>query len=98
MPSQIVHQDDETVAFEDISARAPFHVLVIPRGHVASLAEADAATVGRLATLAARLAGEAGYGESGYRLVANVGPDGGQTVGHLHFHVLAGRALSWPPG
>lgn len=98
VPSRIVHQDDTTLAIEDISPRAPFHVLVMPRRHVASLSDADAELAGRLVALGAKLAHDAGYRERGYRIVANVGPDGGQSVGHLHLHVLAGRPLSWPPG
>ncbi|TAK36559.1 MAG: HIT domain-containing protein [Lysobacteraceae bacterium] len=97
-PATIVHEDEDVVAFEDLGHRAPLHVLVIPRRHVASLAEADAATAGTVAAAAARVAREAGYAERGYRVVTNVGPDAGQSVPHLHFHVLAGRPLGWPPG
>lgn len=97
-PATIVHEDEDVVAFEDLGHRAPLHVLVIPRRHVASLAEADAATAGKVAAAAARVAREAGYAERGYRVVTNVGPDAGQSVPHLHFHVLAGRPLGWPPG
>lgn len=97
--ANVVLQDEHVVAFKDLNPRAPFHVLVIPRTHVASLAEADdPALVGRLVLAAARVAKEAGYGERGFRVVANSGPDAGQSVPHLHFHVLAGRGLSWPPG
>ena len=75
------------------------HVLVIPRRHVDSLATAaDAAELGALTQLAAQVAAQEGIAESGYRVVTNVGADGGQSVGHLHFHVLGGRALGWPPG
>lgn len=97
-PAKIVHEDADVVAFEDLGHRAPLHVLVIPRRHVASLAEADAETVGKVGVAAAKVAGDAGYAERGYRVVANVGPDAGQSVDHLHFHVLAGRSLGWPPG
>ncbi len=97
-PATIVHEDDAVVAFEDIGHRAPFHVLVIPRRHVASLADADAETIGRVGAAAAGVAKAAGYLETGYRVVANVGPDAGQSVPHLHFHVLGGRSLGWPPG
>ncbi len=97
--SQIVHEDEHVVAFKDINPRAPLHVLVIPRQHVASLAAADdPALVGRVALAAAKVAKDAGYGERGFRVVANTGPEAGQSVRHLHFHVLAGRQLSWPPG
>jgi histidine triad (HIT) family protein len=94
----IVHEDDDVVAFEDIGHRAPLHVLVIPRRHVASLSEADPATIGKVGVAAAKIAQDAGYGDRGYRVVTNVGPDAGQSVPHLHFHVLAGRPLGWPPG
>ncbi len=97
--SQIVLSDEHVVAFKDLNPRAPLHVLVIPRRHVASLAEADdPALVGRLALAAAKVAKDAGYGERGFRVVANTGPESGQSVSHLHFHVLAGRHLAWPPG
>ncbi len=98
IPATIVHEDDDVVAFRDLRPVAPLHVLVIPKKHVASLAEADASLAGTVAAAAARVAREAGYAERGYRVVANVGPDAGQSVAHLHFHVLAGRALGWPPG
>lgn len=98
MPSAVVHEDDDVLAFKDINPMAPFHVLVIPKRHVASLADADATLAGKLAKTAARVAKDAGYADSGYRVVANSGRDAGQSVGHLHFHVLAGRRLAWPPG
>lgn len=98
IPATIVHENDDVVVFEDLRPQAPLHVLVIPKKHVASLAEADAALAGTLAAAAAKAAADAGYAGSGYRVVANVGPDAGQSVAHLHFHVLAGRALGWPPG
>jgi histidine triad (HIT) family protein len=98
IPSEIVFEDEETVAFRDIKPMAPLHVLVIPKEHVASIAEADPATIGRLGRTAAAIARDAGYAEKGYRVVANIGADAGQTVRHLHFHVLAGRHLGWPPG
>lgn len=97
-PAAIRFEDDAVVAFDDVGARAPLHVLVIPRAHVTSLAEADAGTVGRVGMAAARVAADAGYADRGYRVVTNVGADAGQTVPHLHFHVLAGRRLGWPPG
>lgn len=97
--STIVHQDEHVVAFKDLNPRAPLHVLVIPRQHVGSLAEADdPLLVGRLALAAAKVAHDAGYAEKGFRVVSNTGPDAGQSVQHLHFHLLAGRALTWPPG
>ncbi len=97
--ADVVLRDEYVVAFRDINPKAPLHVLVIPRQHVASLAEADdPELVGRLALAAARIAKDAGYGERGFRVVSNTGPESGQSVPHLHFHVLAGRSLSWPPG
>ena len=98
VPSQIVHEDDDVLAFADLRPVAPLHVLVIPKRHVASLADADPELAGKVAAAAARVARDAGYAERGYRVVANVGPDAGQSVDHLHFHVLAGRSLGWPPG
>ena len=98
IPSQIVHEDADVVVFKDLRPVAPFHVLVIPTRHVASLSEVDGALAGKVAVAAARAAGDAGYAERGYRVVTNVGPDAGQSVAHLHFHVLGGRSLAWPPG
>ena len=101
IPSDTVHEDDLVVAFDDINPVAPVHQLIIPRQHIASaaqLAESDGPLLGRLFAVAAQLAERAGVTESGYRLVTNVGRDGGQSVDHLHFHLLGGRGLSWPPG
>ncbi len=99
IPAQIVAQNEGALAFRDLHPQAPVHVLVIPRRHVASLAAADdAAELGALTLLAAEVARLEGVAESGYRVVTNIGNDGGQTVGHLHFHVLCGRAMAWPPG
>ena len=99
IPATIVAESEAAVAFRDIDPQAPLHALVIPKRHVASLAGCDdAALVGELALLAARVAREAGYGDTGFRTVVNTGPDAGQSVAHLHLHVLAGRALHWPPG
>lgn len=99
MKANVVLEDEHLVAFKDLNPRAPLHVLVIPRQHIASLSAADDPTlVGRLALAAARAATDAGYGERGFRVVTNSGPDAGQSVPHLHFHVLAGRGLAWPPG
>lgn len=93
-----MYEDGEVVAFKDVRPVAPFHVLVIPKRHVASLAEADAGLAGKLGATAAKLAADAGHRERGYRVVTNVGPAAGQSVEHIHFHVLAGRGLGWPPG
>lgn len=101
IPARVVHEDDDVVAFADIHPAAPTHLLVIPRRHVASLADtspADQALLGKIVATAARLAREAGLAETGYRTVMNTGPDAGQSVFHLHLHVLGGRPMAWPPG
>lgn len=99
IPAQIVAQNDDCVAFRDVNPQAPLHVLVVPRAHVPSLSTADdAELVGWVALMAAQVARDAGYAESGFRTVVNDGRDAGQTVRHLHMHVLAGRPLAWPPG
>ena len=100
LASDIVHETDAVVAFRDINPVAPTHVLVIPRAHIGSAAELGrdhAALLGELFEVAAKVASDEGL-ERGWRLVANVGPDAGQAVPHLHLHVIGGRALSWPPG
>ena len=87
------------MAFRDIDPQAPVHILVIPREHAASLNDiSDPALVGRLAVVAAEIARKEGIAESGYRTVINTNRDGGQTVSHLHLHLLGGRHMSWPPG
>jgi histidine triad (HIT) family protein len=101
IPADIVHEDEHTVAFRDIHPKAPTHVLVMPRAHVASLADmtdADAALAGRLFAVAAEIARAEGIEDAGYRVVANHGRAAGQSVDHLHLHVLGGRDLAWPPG
>jgi histidine triad (HIT) family protein len=99
IPTTVVAETDAALVFRDVNPQAPFHVLVIPKRHVPSLADADdRALLGELSLVAARVARDAGYGEQGFRTVVNTGPDAGQTVFHLHVHVLAGRALHWPPG
>jgi histidine triad (HIT) family protein len=101
VPATKVHEDDLVVAFRDIAPRAPTHLLVIPRDHIASaaaLTEQDGPMLGRLFATAADLARAEGIADAGYRLVSNVGRWGGQTVDHLHFHVLGGRSFNWPPG
>lgn len=101
LPADFVHQDELCVAFQDIAPQAPVHILVIPRKPIASLHVAedeDAALLGHLMRICAKVAGEAGLSEDGYRVVTNIGEDGGQAVPHLHFHVLGGREMSWPPG
>jgi histidine triad (HIT) family protein len=101
IPASIVYQDDELVVFKDINPQAPLHVLIIPRKHIASLndlSDADDALVGSMIRRAAALAKEHGYSEGGYRTVFNTNRDAGQTVFHIHLHLLAGRRLTWPPG
>lgn len=101
IPAEFVHQDDRCVAIRDINPQAPTHVLVIPLEHMESLDDAsqrDEALLGHLLRIAARLANDAGHGESGYRTVINTGSGAGQSVAHLHVHVLGGRNLVWPPG
>ena len=101
VPSKLVHEDDVCVAFNDLDPQAPTHVLIIPREHIASLdktSPSDAATIGRLLTTAAEIARNQGFAENGYRVVVNTNSDGGQTVFHLHVHLLAGRQFVFPPG
>lgn len=99
VPAKIVRTTAECVAFEDINPQAPVHVLVVPKQHVASLDEAgDPALVGRLALVAAEIARERGIAEGGYRTVINTNADAGQTVFHMHLHLIGGRKLGWPPG
>lgn len=100
-PAKVVYEDEECLAFEDIRPQAPVHVLIIPRRHIPSLNQGDAGDeqlFGRLLSTAARVAKEKGIDGSGYRLVINTNRDGGQTVFHVHVHLLGGRPLTWPPG
>jgi histidine triad (HIT) family protein len=100
IPARIVHDDDRCLAFHDVAPQAPVHVLVIPKRPIPSLAAAtadDSALLGHLVLVATQLAASLGL-EEGYRLVVNCGPDGGQSVDHLHVHLLGGRQLGWPPG
>ncbi|MEX0892636.1 MAG: histidine triad nucleotide-binding protein [Gemmatimonadota bacterium] len=101
IPAEVVWEDEEALAFRDIDPRAPTHVLVIPRRHIPAvnaLEEADAALVGRLFLGARAVARAEGVADAGYRLVMNNGAGAGQSVDHIHLHLLAGRALAWPPG
>ncbi len=101
IPATKVFEDDTLVAFRDINPQAPLHVLVIPRAHVATLNDLDAshdALVGTMHRRAAAIAAEHGYADRGYRTVMNCNADAGQTVFHIHLHLLAGRGLTWPPG
>jgi len=100
IPSKKVYEDEHSFAFEDINPQAPTHVLIIPKRHIVGLKEAtaeDAQAIGHSHLVAAKLARERGI-EDGYRTVYNVGPKAGQSVFHLHLHLIGGRALSWPPG
>ena len=100
IPSKKVYEDEHTFAFSDINPQAPTHILVLPKRHIDGLKEAkaeDAEIIGQCHLVAAKLAREQGL-ESGYRTVYNVGPGAGQTVFHLHLHLLGGRTLRWPPG
>jgi len=103
IPSDLLWNDDEVVAFRDIAPQAPTHILIIPRMHIDSTLELlpeHASLVGHLVGVATILAQRAGYGslDEGYRLVINTGEKGGQSVAHLHLHLLGGRQMSWPPG
>jgi histidine triad (HIT) family protein len=101
IPATIVYQNDQVVAFKDITPQAPTHVLVVPRRHIASLNDlgpADDALVGTLVRAAAGIAKEAGHADRGYRTVFNTNADAGQTVFHIHLHLLGGRKMGWPPG
>ncbi len=100
IPSEIVYQDDDVVAFKDLNPQAPHHVLIIPRRHIASLSDLtpeDGPILASICIAAQKLARDLNL-EHGYRIVTNVGPDAGQAVFHLHFHLLGGRKLRWPPG
>jgi histidine triad (HIT) family protein len=101
LPAAILHEDDRVVAFRDISPQAPVHMLVIPKKHVTTINDLqpdDAALVGHMVLTAQKLAKAEGIDESGYRLVMNCNREGGQTVYHIHLHVLGGRGMQWPPG
>jgi histidine triad (HIT) family protein len=101
IPGQFVHQDEQLVAVRDINPQAPLHALVIPRKHIATvndLSPEDDALVGAMHRAAAALAKQHGYADRGYRTVFNCNREAGQTVFHIHLHVLAGRGLTWPPG
>ena len=99
IPAKLVYEDEHCIAFRDINPQAPVHILVVPRAHVPSLNEAtDAAMVGRLSLAAAKIAKGEGVAEAGYRTVVNTNRGAGQTVFHIHLHLLGGRDLAWPPG
>jgi histidine triad (HIT) family protein len=101
IPSTIVYESEQILAFRDLNPQAPTHVMVIPKAHHAdafSLAQADPALAGVLVAAAGEIARQEGIAESGYRLVFNTGPDAGQSVFHVHCHLLGGRTITWPPG
>ena len=101
IPGQIVHEDDQLVAFKDVNPQAPLHVLIVPRRHIATLNDlqpADDGLIGSMFRRASALAKEHQYAERVYRTVFNCNREAGQTVFHIHLHLLAGRGLSWPPG
>ncbi len=101
IPAEIIYEDDLCLAFNDINPCAPVHFLMIPKKHIASMAdisEEDEKLLGHMMKIISILANDKGLNENGYRIVNNCGKDGGQTVGHLHFHVLGGRSMTWPPG
>lgn len=101
IPTKKIYEDDQVIAFDDINPQAPVHMLVIPKQHVVSLddtQDSDAALLGQLMVVCAKMARQRALAESGYRVVTNIGREAGQTVFHLHLHVLGGRTFSWPPG
>ena len=101
IPSSIVYEDDDVIAFNDLNPEAPVHVLVIPKKHIANFSDAkpeDQQLLGKLRLTIQKIAAEQGIAENGYRVVTNCGEQGGQTVMHLHFHLLGGREMLWPAG
>ena len=101
IPADIIDEDDSVIAFRDIKPAAPVHVLIVPKKPIPRIADAeemDQAVLGHLILKAAEIANKLGLTKSGYRLVINNGPDAGESVPHLHLHILGGRSLSWPPG
>lgn len=101
IPSSKVYEDDRILAFKDINPAAPVHIIIVPKTHISSTNELDESNcdiVGHIFAIGAKLAKEMGISDKGYRIVNNCGEEGGQTVNHLHFHLLGGRLLQWPPG
>lgn len=101
IPAQIVHEDDLCICFHDISPEAPTHLLMVPKKHIPRVGEAvaeDKETLGHMLLMAQEVARKEGFLESGFRVVINNGSDGGESVPHLHMHILAGRKMTWPPG
>lgn len=101
IPAKLLYQDDNIVAFEDINPQAPHHKIIVPRKHIATvndLTTADGELIGQMTLVATKLAKELGIAEKGYRLVMNCNAAGGQTVFHIHMHLIGGRSMTWPPG
>lgn len=101
IPADIVHEDDQIIAFRDINPQAPHHILIIPKKQIATVNDienADAELIGNLVIRAKKIAARLGFAEKGYRLVFNCNKDGGQEVLHIHLHLLGGRQMKWPPG
>ncbi len=101
IPAKIIYEDDLSLAFEDITPQAPVHILIIPKKHISTTLEIsgeDSALIGHLVRTAAKIAKDKGIAENGFRLVMNTNADAGQTVFHIHLHLLGGRAMHWPPG
>ncbi len=103
IPSESIYEDEQVLAFNDINAQAPTHLLIIPKKHITTMndledEDEDVEVAGRLMTVAAKLAKEKGFADAGYRVVMNCNQDGGQAVYHIHLHLLAGRQMTWPPG
>lgn len=100
IPAQIVYEDDDVIAFNDISPKAPVHILVVPKKHISTLNDAnedDAALLGKVILTASKIAKEKGIAERGYRIVVNCNQEGGQSVYHIHFHLIGGKQLGWSP-
>lgn len=98
IPSNKVYEDERVLAFRDIEPQAPVHVLLVPKQHFTSIMDVDAETFGYMQGIVKKLANELGIAEKGFRVVINTGEDGQQSVKHLHFHILGGRSMQWPPG
>lgn len=98
IPSNKVYEDERVLAFRDIEPQAPVHVLLVPKQHFTSIMDVDADTFGYMQGIVKKLANELGIAEKGFRTVINTGEDGQQSVKHLHFHILGGRSMQWPPG
>lgn len=98
IPSSKVYEDEKVLAFRDIDPQAPTHILIVPKTHYDSMLDAPAELMGYMVNIAGRLAAKEGVADKGFRLVVNTGAEGGQSVKHLHMHLLGGRSMQWPPG